>query len=535
MTTVEIGGVTMTQEQFDAARFSLLSLEDQERAIKTFQVPWLLLTDGYKVDHRRQYPAGTTSVFSNFTARNGRDESDTGIIFFGLQAAIQHYLVDYVHDTFFSRPVDEVCAEYETAMLNYLGPNEIGSDHIRALHAEGVLPLDIYAVPEGMFVPYGVPCLTVENTDPRFFWLTNYIETLLSSALWVSTTSATTAFKYRILLEDWASLTGSPIEFVTWQGHDFSFRGMSSPESAIASGMGHLTSFSGTDTIPAIAAAQHYYDAPALVGGSVPATEHSVMCASGVMESVEAEIALDRRLITEIYKAGIVSIVTDTRDFFETITVGAAALKDDILGRDGKTVFRPDSGDPVKIICGDPDAPEGSPEAKGAVQCLYEIFGGTMTDTGYIVLDSHVGLIYGDSINLDRALRILSGLAEKGFASANIVFGIGSFTYQFVTRDNHGFAMKATWCQISGEEHLIYKDPKTHSGQSKKSARGRVAVAVQGGIPVLVDGLDFTEWNSAANWDLLRLVFRNGEMRKFTTFEEIREQVTHEVGLRRRA
>lgn len=497
----------------------------------TYQVPFMLLTDGYKVDHRRQYPAGTTRVYSNLTPRNGRNPDDEGVIFFGLQAVIKHYLIDYVNETFFYRPVDEVCEEYEQAMLEYLGPNEIGSDHLRKLHGLGYLPLHIMAVEEGRFVPYGVPVLTIENTRPEFFWLTNYIETLLSSALWGPTTSATTAFKYRLILETYAETTGSPVEFAqTFQAHDFSFRGMSSPESAIMSGMGHLTAFVGTDTVPAIAALKHYYYASGLIGGSVPATEHSVMCAGGK----EDELETYSRLL-DLYPTGILSVVSDTWDYFGVLTNILPTLKDKIMSRNGKLVIRPDSGDPVKIICGDPDAPDGSPEHLGTVRLLANLFGTTETEKGYLVLDEHVGVIYGDSITLERCEAIVRGLEQLGFASANVVFGVGSFTYQHVTRDTHGFAMKATYAVVKGEEHLLFKDPKTGDG-SKKSALGRLVVVDNGDdMPLMLEhGLTEHQWNRRAGIDVLRSVFYDGKPVHETNLDRIRAKVSAEVARRRR-
>lgn len=194
----------------------------------------------------------------------------------------------------------------------------------------------------------------------------------------------------------------------------------------------------------------------------------------------EAETRVFKRLITETYPSGVVSVVSDTFDFWHAVTVIAPKLKDEILNRVpdslglAKTVFRPDSGDPVKIICGDPDAPEGAAR-KGAVEALWDIFGGTVNEKGYKTLNQRVGLIYGDSITPQRAEAILSQLALKGFASDNIVFGIGSFTFQYQTRDTLGFAMKATYVEINGESVEIFKDPKTDSG-TKKSAKGLLQV-----------------------------------------------------------
>ncbi len=493
----------------------------------TFKVPFMLLTDGYKVDHRRQYPELTEFVFTNETPRKGRNSDDTGVIVAGIQGGIDEYLVDYAHDTFFARPVDEVCAEYEQAMLEYLGPNEIGSQHVRDLHALGYLPLEIRAVPEGTFVPYGVPVLTVRNTDRRFFWLTNYIETLLSAITWQFITSATTAFKYRLILERWAVETGSPLEFVGWQAHDFSFRGMSSPQSSLYSGAGHLMSFYGTDTIPAIHYLKHYYGAEGLIGGSVPATEHSVMCAGGKEDEYETYARLLR-----LYPQGIVSIVSDTWDLWHVLTSILPGLKNEIMNRDGKVVIRPDSGDPVKIICGDPEAPDHSPARYGVVRLLWDLFGGTYTDTGHKVLDSHIGVIYGDSITLERCNAICAELARQGFASANMVFGVGSYTYQYNTRDTHGFALKATYAVVDGEEHLLFKDPVTDDG-TKRSARGLLVVnRNEKGQLTLQDGLNWAEYLAARPDDVLETIWDNGDFVKRTNLAEIRERVNGEVARR---
>ncbi len=220
-----------------------------------------------------------------------------------------------------------------------------------------------------------------------------------------------------------------------------------------------------------------------------------------------AETAFIKNLITNVYKSGIVSYVADTYDFFAVITTIASRLKKDILAREGKVVFRPDSGDPVKIIIGDPEAIPGSPEYKGAVQCLWEIFGGTITDKGYKKLDSHIGLIYGDSITLDRAQRILQGLKAKGFSSDNIVFGVGSYTYTFVTRDTFGSAIKATWGVVNGEERELFKEPKTDNGV-KKSARGRLRVEKSGTDFVLYDRQNADDENLGE----LRTVFEDGHL-----------------------
>jgi nicotinamide phosphoribosyltransferase len=376
----------------------------------------------------------------------------------------------------------------------------------------------VKALPEGARVPIRVPMLTMYNTKPEFFWLTNYFETLLSTTLWMPCNSATIAKQYRKILDDYAAQTSSIPEFVDWQGHDFSMRGMAGLEAAVMSSAAHLLSFTGTDTIPTIDFLETYYNADSdtdLIGGSVPATEHSVMC----MGTNSGEQKTFKRLITEVYPNGIVSIVSDTWDLWKVLTEYLPNLKNDVLARDGKVVIRPDSGDPVAIICGNPKG-KTSEEKKGVIELLWGIFGGTTNDKGYKELDAHIGAIYGDSITLNRASEICERLKEKGFASTNIVLGIGSFTYQYNTRDTFGFAMKATYGEVNGESREIYKDPITDDG-TKKSAKGLIKIELQNGRYQLVDQVSWKEEQQGE----LKDVFRDGKLVFDATLADIRKQV----------
>ncbi len=584
----------------------------------------LLKTDFYKIDHRRQYPVGTNKIYSNFTSRQSRTDMD-GIVFFGLKAFVNKYLIEDFNDNFFNQNKETLIAEYKQVMKDTLGIDDFDTKHIEDLHDLGYLPLEIKALPEGDFVPCGVPCLTITNTDPNHAWLVNYIETLMSCELWQSCTSATTSYQYRKLLDMYARLSIDDEDkwFVDYQAHDFSFRGMSSFRSAVLSGMGHLLHFKGTDTIPAILGMKKYYGkdiSNGQVGTSVFATEHSVMCAGGK----ENEEETYRRLITEVYPKGIVSIVSDTWNLWNVLTNILPSLKDEILARDGKVVIRPDSGDPVDIICGTlkslgksntkklkhvdnlsyavrelafknnddmtsavevfhggydvyrtlafiedndrfddfkvyfksrfnvaPDylhyvkddlknaittmlnylydnnvsqygggfngkngyrngcnytecfsaeidekkikvkiyAREGDSEThihvceeeltseeKGVIELLWETFGGYINKKGFKVLNPKIGAIYGDSITLERADEICKRLIQKGFSTQNIVFGIGSYTYQYNTRDTYGFAVKSTYCEVNGEPREIFKDPITKGNAVKKSAKGLLTV-----------------------------------------------------------
>ena len=478
----------------------------------------LLYTDGYKVDHRRQYPEGTTLVYSNWTPRKSRIEGVEEVVFFGLQYFIKKYMIEDFNTNFFNQPKDEICKRYSRRINNYLGPNQVGIEHIEALHDLGYLPMVIKALPEGSQVPMRVPMVTMYNTKPEFFWLTNYFETILSTTLWMPCNSATIAKEYRNILDKYAQETSSIPEFVDWQGHDFSMRGMAGLEAALMSAAGHLLSFTGTDTIPSIDFLEDYYNANSdneLVGGSVAATEHSVMC----MGTNLGEQETFKRLITEVYPNGIVSIVSDTWDLWKVLTEYLPNLKNEVLSRDGKVVIRPDSGDPVDIICGNPNG-KSTEEKKGVIELLWDIFGGTTNDKGYKELDSHIGAIYGDSITLDRAAQICERLKKKGFASTNVVLGIGSFTYQYNTRDTFGFAMKATYGEVNGEGREIYKDPITDDG-TKKSAKGLIKIEKQNGSYQLIDQVSWKEEQQGE----LKEIFRDGELIVDDTLAEIRKRV----------
>lgn len=511
----------------------------------------LMDTDAYKLDHKRQYPEGTELVLTNMTARGSRVEGVTHTINFGLQYFIKSW-VENAWKPFFEATEDEVAALYEEFTLSILGPNQIGSDHIRELHRVGHLPLKFRALPEGARVPLRVPYLTVENTDKRFFWLTNYIETALSSVIWQAATSATTADRFRDLLDEWAIKTTGTTAGVQWQGHDFSFRGLPGIEAAAASGAGHALSFTGSDNLNVVNFVNEYYPGDnGLIIGSVAATEHSVMSAGATSAPRDENGKIDEigtyEHLLDLYPTGIFSVVSDTYDLWAVLTDVLPRLKDRILARDGKVVIRPDSGDPVDILTGTrigtaPSWPAPSSEEAGVIELLWNIFGGTINEQGYKVLDPHIGAIYGDSITYDRAQAIFERLEAKGFASSNVVFGIGSYTYQYVTRDTYATALKATWVQIDGKGYSIFKDPITDNG-TKKSARGRLAVTWESpepGLPrdyVLFDDTEKTAegigrgtaWEMTFR-DMLVDVWENGEFLKEYTFDEVRKNL-HPEGL----
>lgn len=528
-----------------------------------------LMKDGYKVYHPFAYNPVVTHVYGNKTPRFGKHSNTGGdfMVYVGGQYFCLEVLTKQWNEKFFKQPKGKVICEYSRVVNAMLGKT-VKVSHLEKLHDLGYLPLEIKALPEGTKVPYGVPCLTIQNTIEGFGWLTNMVETVMSAEIWGISTSATTAYHYRKNFEDVVEETGLDREMIPFLGHDFSYRGMFGTQAAAMSGFGHLTSFAGSDTIPAALFAEEYYGAKIdqeLVFASVDATEHSVMCSygnEGEMDSLE-------HLMDNVTPTGILSVVSDTWDFWKLVTEYLPQLKDKIMARDGTLVIRPDSGDPVKILCGyktpefivnylshveayedahyelldcevvkindqwyrcewvseddfEMDLSTAIPEheVKGLIECLWDTFGGTINDKGYVQLDPHIGAIYGDSITLERQQQIIDRLMAKKFVP-NVVLGIGSYTYQYVTRDTHGTAVKATSTQHGTGNHVpISKDPKTDS--SKKSARGLLKVDYnEDGELVVFNDVTPEEEKQG----LLITVFKDGKLVKETTLNEIRERL----------
>ncbi len=474
----------------------------------------LFLTDGYKTGHHWQYPKGTSKVYANFTPRSNNHApiECNKLVSFGQQMTMSQIHEEFKRD-FFNKPKNDVCREMKLELSMYLN-TDYDVSHFEALHDLGYLPIEVKAIEEGSLVSMRIPVLTIVNTHPEFFWLTNYLETIISNLLWKPMTSATIANAYRKLFAKWQEKTDSENNlFVDWQAHDFSMRGLDSINAAISSGLGHLTSFSGSDSLPAIFGARKYYNEIGFVAGSVNATEHSVMCAG----TKENEVDTFRRLLQT---TGILSVVSDTWSLWKVLTEHLVVLKDEILKRDGKLVIRPDSGDPVDIICGT-EICGHSPEEKGVIELLWNVFGGTINRQGYKVLDPHIGAIYGDSITLDRAKQIFTRLEAKGFASTNIILGVGSFTYQYNTRDTFGFAMKATYIEVNGEGREIFKDPITDNDGVKKSAKGLLRVDYDGNEFKLFDQQTWDQENQT----VLQIIYKNGNFYNQTTLSRIRAKL----------
>lgn len=490
-----------------------------------------LLSDFYKQVHAEQYPKGLTKLVSYFTPRMTRLPDQDFLIMFGLQGFLKEYLIENFNKNFFELPKEKVIEQYRRVLDHTLGKSVYGVEKLSKLHDLGYLPIEIKSLEEGIKCSVKVPMIEISNTHPEFAWCVNWVESILSCSLWYPMTIANAAYRYRLVVNEWWDKTVD--NNVPRHGaiSEFGMRGAESLESGVHASAAFLTSFSKTATIPAIEYLEDFYNCDCtkeLVGMGGLSTEHSVMCSNYAIDGCE-ELFL-RRLITEIYPNGNVSVVSDSYDFWNVVDNILPKLKEDILKRDGTIMIRPDSGDPVSI-------------SVETVKRLYNIFGGTINSKGYKVLDSHIRVIYGDSITPQRAKRIYEGLANNGFASNNIALGAGSFSLQCLegdkgellpfTRDTFGIAVKSTYGEVNGKPVLIFKDPKTDTGHFKKSQKGMCCVfyddehnlTYADGLTydtlykTLVDGITYESINE------LKTVFKNSKMVKETSLKKIRDTI----------
>ena len=461
----------------------------------------LLCTDVYKMGHMLQSAEGTTKVTSYLQARS--DKKIPFTVFYGLQ----YYLKEYLSKPVTQDMVTEFMDYHEVILGNR---DQRVEKKLRALADLGYLPLEIKAVPEGTVMATQNVLMTITNTVPEFHWVVGFFESLILK-VWNTITVASYSMKLRNLVNNYADETVGNRLHCDWQVHDFGYRGVSSEETAALSGSAHLLNFRGTDTIPAIKLLRNVYAASGLIGASVPASEHSVMCSYGQANEIEAF-----KHMLRTYPVGIVSIVSDTYNLWNVLTNFTKQLKYNIENREGKVVFRPDSGNPELIICGDPSAPAGSPENLGAIRLLDREFGSTLNAKGFRELNPKVGLIYGDGMYFERFERILANLKSMGYASSNLVIGVGGLLLQQHSRDDQGFAIKATCAVINGIETEIFKDPITDHG--KKSHKGLLRLDYINGRYVTSDQQTLAQ----AAGGLLQPVFRDGKVLVEYTLDQIR-------------
>ena len=568
-------------------------------------------TDSYKLSHKQMEPDGTETIYANLTPRFNKyfklkyPNSDDKVVNFGLQYFLIKELIDAWSKYFFQQPLEQVMQQLELIFFPYIGMDKSKLSHFEALHKLGYLPLRIKALPEGTVLPLNIPLITIENTHKSFSFLTNYVESVLSLYIHKPITVATIAREFSKLTDYWFDKTVVDHTFKKFTIHDFSLRGHDSVDAARICGAAALLYSNGTDNVPGYVTARTIYGGDDQVAFSVAASEHSVttlginfykdlvlegevadlveilsqkmlnLNLQDEFEQAKGELITIYRLLTERFPSGLLSYVADSYDYWRVITLILPILKDVIMRREGKLVIRPDSGDPVEMVCGlgkvtiidtnqnkyrgvDPfrvlvkeHSNTGSSlfyltnqnkyylvenlhdefiikevseeEAKGSIEILSEIFGYTTNDKGYKELPPQIGLIYGDGITYQRASNIFENLALKAFASSNIVLGVGSYTFAAsMSRDDLGIAVKATNAIVNAFEIPIYKDPKTDDG-SKKSARGWLKVDYNDNGKITL----FTNvTREEAEDGLLQVVFENSKLYNLSTFNKVKSYLT---------
>lgn len=449
----------------------------------------ILLTDSYKVSHYKQYPEGTTQIYSYFESRGGKFEE---ITFFGLQYLLKEFLVGQVIT---QHKIDQAAKLYEAHFGNATLFNKAGWEYILNNHA-GKLPIRIKAVPEGKVIPTHNVMMTVENTDPNCFWLTNFLETLLLQ-LWYPSTVATISREVKKLISQYLEETGDP-NTLDFKLHDFGFRGVSSVDSASIGGAAHLINFMGTDTVAALTFIQNYYgNEDDMFGFSIPAAEHSTITSWGKDHEVDAY----ENMLAQ-YPEGLVAVVSDSYDIYNACEkLWGGLLKEQILARKGTLVVRPDSGEPKDVVL-------------KVAEILGEKIGFTINQKGYKVLHPNIRIIQGDGVNYESIGEILAHLKNHGWSADNVAFGMGGALLQKVNRDTQKFAFKCSSATINGKEQEVFKDPITDHG--KLSKKGRMKL-------VLENNTYQTKSLDESGEDILETVFENGEILKEISFGEVKE------------
>lgn len=450
----------------------------------------MLLTDSYKASHAPQYPPKTQFVYSYFESRGGEFSE---VVFVGLQYFLKRYLEGKV-------VTDEKIAEAKDFWDKHLGPgvfNEDGWRYILETY-DGHLPVEIKAVPEGLVVPTSNVLMTVENTDPHCWWLTNFIETLLVQ-IWYPSTVATISRSMKKTINNALQVSGDPAG-IPFKLHDFGCRGVSSMETAAVGGFAHLVNFMGTDTVPALVLARDYYHCD-MAGFSIPAAEHSTITSW----TRDNEVGAYRNMLNQ-FPTGLVAVVSDSYDIFNACKIWGETLYDEVMGRDGTLVVRPDSGDPTIVV-------------PMILDLLGQYFPVKVNDAGFKVLDDHVRVIQGDGIIRESLKGIVDAILDAGWSLDNVAFGSGGGLLQSCNRDTQMFAFKCSHVVVDGTDVDVRKSPVTAGW--KQSKAGYLALVEDNGTFKTVSSVDT---DVAHVQDVLRTVFVDGSLMVDDTLDVIRHR-----------
>jgi len=463
----------------------------------------ILLADAYKYAHHKLYYPGTTQIYSYLESRGGMFNET---VFFGLQYFLKEYLQG---QAFTQLDLDEA----EGFLLQVFGRNDVfdkSKFQYILYEYDGHLPIRIKAVPEGTNVPTSNVLMTIENTDPECYWLTNFLETLLMQ-VWYPCTVATLSNQVRKVVKQYYAETATQgseagINFVL---NDFGFRGVSSVESAKLGGAAHLLNFDGSDNLAGSGMAISHYNAQKVYGLSIPATEHSICTLLGR----DGELDIFRHIL-KTFPTGTIACVSDSYNIFKACEeYWGKDLKQEILNRDGVLVIRPDSGDPIQTLL-------------KIFEILLEKFGCVVNEKGYKVLPPQVRVIQGDGVNYESIKNIYKALKENGISAENLVFGMGGALLQKVDRDTQRFALKCSNAVIDGKEIRVEKSPTEMDADGnitesfKKSKAGRLKLIKLNGEFKTVNEDTYPELT-----DELITVFENGKLTNEISFEQVRNNL----------
>lgn len=462
----------------------------------------ILLADAYKYSHHKLYIPGTEYIYSYLESRGGKFEET---VFYGLQYLLMEYLQGAVI-------TKEKIDEAEATLLEVFGRNDIFDrskfEYIIEKHG-GKLPVRIKAVPEGTVTSVKNILMTIENTDPNCFWLTNFLETLLMQ-VWYPCTVATLSREIKKVVHQYYTATASAEAFagIDFVLNDFGFRGASSVESAGLGGSAHLINFAGSDTLIASTYAKRYYNAPVAPGLSIPATEHSIVTLLG--EKGELDIF---RHVLNAFPTGTIACVSDSFNILRACEeYWGTELRDQILARKGTLVIRPDSGDAIQTLL-------------RVFDILMQKFGFTINEKGYKVLPPQVRVIQGDGISYSSIPAIYEALQQAGISAENLVLGMGGALLQRVNRDTQEYALKCSFAQVNGKAINVQKNPLELDANGntrtsfKKSKYGRQKLVKENGV-----FRSYTESEAPQLPDELVTVFENGEIKQQYTFDEIKKR-----------
>ncbi|MEL7003652.1 MAG: nicotinate phosphoribosyltransferase [Bacteroidota bacterium] len=462
----------------------------------------ILLADAYKYSHHKLYYPGTTKIYSYLESRGGKFDNT---VFYGLQ----YFLKEYLEGIAFTQEDLDEAAEYLPEVFGREDVFDKSKFQYILDKYDGRLPVRVKAIPEGTVVNTQNVLMTIENTDPECFWLTNFLETLLMQ-VWYPSTVATISREVKKVATQYFEETATDgaeagIDFVL---NDFGFRGVSSVESAGLGGSAHLTNFNGSDTLAAGVFAKKYYNTTEVYGKSIPATEHSICTLLG--EDGELEVF---KHVLNTFPTGVIACVSDSYNIFRACeSYWGNELKEAILSRDGVLVIRPDSGDPIRTLL-------------AIFEILFEQFGYTINEKGFKVLPPQVRVIQGDGVNYDAIEDMFEALKQVSISAENLVLGMGGALLQKLDRDTQKYALKCSYAEINGKGVEVKKNPTEMdefgniTDSFKKSKGGRLKLIKHENGYKTVPQNEYSELD-----DELVTVFENGEIIKEWTFEEIRDR-----------